>query len=181
MRAEYERLIDRGVFREDERLELLDGLLVVNEPQGNAHAVAVDLVATALRRAFGEGWLVRVHAPLALGRRSRPEPDLAVVRGAPRDYLGAAPSDPVLVVEVSQTSLALDRARKASIYARAGIADYWIVNLVELVLEIHRAPGFIDPTRPKRVYRSIHALGRGASVSPLAAPSVRLPVADLLP
>jgi len=160
-RLEYERLIDRGVFREDERLELLDGLLVVNEPQGNSHAVAVDLVAAAFRLSFGEGWLVRVHAPVALGRRSRPEPDVAVVRGSPRDYLAEAPTDPVLVVEVSQTSLALDRARKASVYARAGIADYWIVNLVEGVVEVHRDPGALDPARARRMYRSVHAFGRG--------------------
>jgi len=180
-RLEYERLIDRGVFREDERLELLEGLLVVKEPQGNSHAVAVDLVAAALRLAFGEGWLVRVHAPVALGRRSRPEPDVAVVRGAPRDYLAAAPTDPALVVEISQTSLALDRARKASVYARAGIADYWIVNLVEDVVEVHRDPVALDPARSGRVYRSVHALGRGASISPLAAPGAGIRVADLLP
>src|SRR5947199_7142625 len=72
-RSEYERLIDRGLFREDERLELLDGLLVVKEPQGDPHAAAVDLVVAALRAAFGTGWLVRAHAPLALGLRSRPE------------------------------------------------------------------------------------------------------------
>src|SRR5262245_3106683 len=83
---EYERLIDRGMFRDDERLELLDGVLVVKEPQGNPHAVAVDLAVAALRQAFEAGWLVRAHAPVALGRRSRPEPDVSVVRGAPRDY-----------------------------------------------------------------------------------------------
>ncbi|PYN77846.1 MAG: hypothetical protein DMD96_22780 [Candidatus Rokuibacteriota bacterium] len=180
-RPEYERLIDRGVFREDEQLELLDGLLVVSEPQGDSHAVAVDLVAAALRHAFGEGWLVRVHAPLALGRRSRPEPDVAVVRGSPRDYLGAAPTDPALVVEISQTSLALDRARKASIYARAGIADYWIVNLVDAVVEVRRDLVALDPARPRRVYQSVRAFGRGASLSPLASPGARIPITDLLP
>jgi len=178
-RPEYERLIDRGVFREDEQLELLGGLLIVSEPQGDAHAVAVD--AAALRHTFGEGWLVRVHAPLALGRRSRPEPDVALVRGSPRDYLGAAPTDPVLVVEISQTSLALDRARKASIYARAGIADYWIVNLVDAVVEVHRDPVALDPARPRRRYQSVHTLDRGASLSPLAAPGARISITDLLP
>ena len=180
-RLEYERLIDRGIFGEDERLELLGGLLVVNEPQGNSHAVAVDLAAVALRLAFGEGWLVRVHAPIALGRRSRPEPDFSVVRGSPRDYRNAAPTDPALVIEVSQTSLAIDRVRKASIYARARIAEYWIVNLVEMVVQVHRDPVPLDPSTPKRVYRSVQALGPGASISPLAAPAARIPVADLLP
>src|SRR2546428_13765884 len=129
-RPEYERLIDRGVFREDEQLELLGGLLIVSEPQGDAQAVAVDLVAAALRHTFGEGWLVRVHAPLALGRRSRPEPDVALVRGSPRDYPGPAPTDPVLVVQISPTSLPLDPARKAPTSAHARIPAYWIANLI---------------------------------------------------
>src|SRR5439155_1529591 len=84
------------------------GPLVVKEPQGDPHAAAVDLVVAALRAAFGTGWLVRAHAPLALGLRSRPEPDVSVVYGSPRDYRRAAPTEAVLVVEVSQTSLAFD-------------------------------------------------------------------------
>ena len=180
-RLEYERLIDQGIFGEDERLELLDGTLLVREPQGNAHAVAVDLVVSALRQVFGTGWLVRAHAPVALGRRSRPEPDVSVVRGSARDYRNAAPTDPALVVEVSQTSLALDRTRKASIYARAEIPDYWIVNLVELVVEIHREPTSLPPPSRGWVYRSVQTFQAGASVAPLAAPAVSIAVADLLP
>ncbi len=180
-RLEYERLIDRGVFREDEWLELLGGVLVVKEPQGDPHAAAVDLVVAALRQAFGTGWLVRAHAPVALGRRSRPEPDVSVVRGSPRDYRSAAPTDPALVVEVSQTSLALDRTRKASIYARANIQDYWILNLVELVVEVHRDPTSLDPPSRGWVYRSVQTLQAGASVAPLAAPVAPIAVADLLP
>jgi Uma2 family endonuclease len=180
-RLEYERLIDRGIFREDERLELLDGVLVLKEPQGDPHAVAVDLVVAALRQAFGTGWLVRAHAPVALGRRSRPEPDVSVVRGSPRDYRSAAPTHPALVVEVSQTSLAHDRTRKASIYARANIQDYWIVNLVELVVEVLRDPTPLDPPSRGWVYRSVQTLQAGGSVAPLAAPVAPIAVADLLP
>jgi Uma2 family endonuclease len=174
-------MIDCAIFREDERLELLDGALVVREPQGDPHAAAVDLAVAALRQAFGAGWLVRAHAPLALGRRSRPEPDVSVVRGSPRDYRSAAPTDPALVLEVSQSSLALDRTRKASIYARAGIPDYWIVNLVEQVLEIYRDPvPFVLPRRGW-AYRSAQRFGHGASVTPLGAPEALIAVADLLP
>jgi len=180
-RLEYERLIDRGVFREDERLDLLDGLLVVREPQGNSHAVAVDLVAAALRSSFGEGWLVRVHAPVALGRRSRPEPDVAVVRGSPRDYLTEAPTDPVLVVEISQTSLALDRARKASVYARAGIADYWIVNIPDRRLEVYRDPVQDPDAAFGWRYRSVETLGPEGFISPLALIGARISVGDLFP
>jgi Uma2 family endonuclease len=180
-RLEYERLIERGIFREDERLELLDGILAVKEPQGDPHAVAVDLVVAALRHVFGAGWLVRAHAPLALGRRSRPEPDISVVRGSPRDYRRAAPTDPALVVEVSHTSLGFDRRRKASIYARANIQDYWIVNLVEQVVEIYRDPTLLETPRRSWGYRSIQTLPPGASVAPLAAPISPIAVADLLP
>jgi len=180
-RSEYERLIDRGLFREDERLELLDGLLVVKEPQGDPHAAAVDLVVAALRAAFGTGWLVRAHAPLALGLRSRPEPDVSVVYGSPRDYRRAAPTEAVLVVEVSQTSLAFDRRRKASIHARAGIPDYWIVNLVERVLEVHHDPIPLEPPRRGWAYGSVQTLQPGGSVTPLAVAAVPISIADLLP
>jgi len=180
-RSEYERLIDRGVFREDERLKLLDGVLVVKEPQGDPHAAAVDLAVAALRGTFGTGWLVRAHAPLALGHRSRPEPDVSVVRGSPRDYRSAAPTEAVLVVEVSQTSLAFDRTRKASIYARAGIPDYWIVNLVERVVEVHHDPIPLDAPGRGWAYRSVQTLQPGASVAPLAVAAVPISIADLLP
>ena len=122
-RVQYERAIDRGIFHEDERLELLEGVLVVKEPQGERHAVAVDLVALALRRAFGKGWLVRTQVHFASGRLSRPEPDVYVVHGSPREYLQAAPDRPVLIVEVSDSRLAFDRRLKSEIYARAGIED----------------------------------------------------------
>jgi len=174
-------MIDRGIFRENERLELLAGALVVKEPQGDPHAAAVDLAVAALRQAFGMGWLIRAHAPLALGRRSRPEADVCVVRGSPRDYRSAAPTDPALVLEVSHTSLALDRTRKASIYARAGIQDYWIVNLVEQIGEVHRDPAGLELPRRGGVYRSAQTLQRGVSMAPLAAPDAPIAVADLLP
>jgi Uma2 family endonuclease len=174
-------MIDCGIFREDERLELLDGALVVREPQGDPHAAAVDLAVAALRQAFGPGWLIRAHAPLALGRRSRPEPDVSVVQGTPRDYRNAAPTNAALVLEVSQTSLSLDRTRKATIYARAGIPDYWIVNLVEQVLEVRGDPAPLEPPRHRWAYRSIQTLQRGESVAPLGAPDALIAVADLLP
>ena len=178
-RLEYERLIDRGMFRADDRLELVDGLLVVKEPQGNPHAAAVDRVVAALREVFGDGWLVRAHAPLALGKRSRPEPDVSVVRGTPGDYSSEAPSDPALVVEISQSSLPFDRMGKASIYARARIADYWIVNLRERVVEVRRGPAAASGRGSE--YRSVETLRLADSVAPLAAPNARIAVSDLLP
>jgi hypothetical protein len=92
-RVEYERLVELGVFT-GERLELLDGLLVVREPQGSLHASTVAQVARVLERAFGGGWHVRQHAPLALDDASEPEPDVAVVAGAPAAYRAAHPARP---------------------------------------------------------------------------------------
>src|SRR2546428_566822 len=134
-RVEYERLVDKGVFEPGERVELIDGLLVVAEPQSSPHYTAIRLVGPALARAFGGGWDVRPQAPIALDDDSEPEPDVAVVRGELRDSVEAHPADPVLVVEVALTSLASDRAHKSSLYARAGRPEDWIVHLVDRVLE----------------------------------------------
>lgn len=180
-RAQYERAIECGIFRDDERLELLDGVLVVKEPQGEPHAAAVDLVALALRRAFGERWLVRQQVHFASGRLSRPEPDVYVVQGTPRDYRRAAPRQPALIVEVSESRLAFDRRRKSAIYARAGVQDYWIVNLVESVVEIRRDPSRLALPERGWGYRSLEMFRAPSAVTPLAAPDARIPVADLLP
>jgi Uma2 family endonuclease len=179
-RVAYERMIDCGILHEDDRVELLDGLLVVKEPQGDPHAIAVDLALASLRQAFGAGWLVRPHAPLAVGGRSRPEPDITVVPGAPRDYR-RTPRHAALVLEVSDSRLAYDRTRKAAVYARGGIADYWIVNLVDMVVEIRRDPGRLAPPGHGWAYRSLKTFRPPESIAPLAAPGSRIPVADLLP
>src|SRR5438128_12475391 len=180
-RTEYERLVDSGICVPGERIELVDGLLVVAEPQSSLHFAAVRLVERALARAFGEGWDVRAQGPIALDDTSEPEPDVAVVRGELRDYLDAHPADPVLVVEVSLTSLEFDRVHKSSLYARAGRPEYWIVNLVDRVLEVYREPA---PSRSAPYgwdYGTMEALGPSDSVSVLSAPAARITVADLLP
>ena len=179
-RREYERLIDHGFLDEDDPSELLDGLLLVREPQLSLHRTAVLLVARALERAFGEGWFVQTQSPIILDDRSEPEPDVCVVRGSPRDYVDAHPRHPALVVEVAQSGLRIARGRKARGYARARITDYWIVNLVDRVLEVHREPARPGPARPRWGYAAIDTLGPDASVTPLAAPAA-IHVADLLP
>jgi len=180
-RIEYERLIEKGIFLPHDRIELLAGELVVREPQGTPHAVGISLVHEALRRAFGPGWLIRIQSPVALDDESEPEPDVSVVPGGPRDYLAAHPSRPVLVVEVGETSLALDRTHKGSLYARAGLADYWILNLVDGVLEVYRQPAPSSRAPFGWAYSEVRSLGATDVVSPLAAPEVRIPVAALLP
>jgi Uma2 family endonuclease len=180
-RLEYRRLLDHGLIDEDDPIELLDGLLLVKEPQHSPHRTAVLLAAKALERAFGQGWFVQTQSPIILDDRSEPEPDVCVVRGAPRDYVKAHPTRPALVVEVAQSGLALAQGRKAAAYARAGIADYWIVNLVDRTLEVHREPSRPRPGRRQSGYASIETLGSGATVTPLAAPGAAIRVADLLP
>lgn len=177
-RMEYEQLVDLGMFV-GERLELLDGLLVVREPQGSPHAAIVTHIGQVLAAAFGPRWHLRLHSPLALDDDSEPEPDVAVVAGGPRDYIRAHPSTAVLVVEVADSSLGLDRRLKGGVYARAGLGDYWIVNLGEGVLEVHREP---QPTADAGwVYRFVEILRPPGRVTPLAAPATPIPVADLLP
>ena len=179
-RQEYDRLIELGVLHEDEPIELLAGRLVVREPQRTPHAVATQLAADALRTVFGAGWSVRVQLPLALDEESEPEPDVAVVRGAPRDYLREHPSVPALVVEVAHDSLRADRTLKARLYARASIADYWIVNLVDRLLEVHRSPTGRARGRPV-AYADVRRIPPSEAIAPLAAPTARIVVADLLP
>ncbi len=180
-RAEYDRLVEYGVFGEDEHLELLDGLLVVREPQGSGHGAAVVALQDALRAAFGSRFHVRPQLPVALDDASEPEPDAVVVRGRPWDYRAGHPTTPLLVAEIAVSSLAVDRRLKGGLYARAGIPDYWVVNLRDEVLEVYRRPARSPSSRHGWKYRSVRLLRRGATISPLAAPRARIAVADLLP
>src|SRR5262249_36682009 len=176
-RTEYDRLIERGAFRPDERLELLGGELVVGEPQGSRHAAAIELALETLQRAFGSGWRVRVQLPLALDAESEPEPDLSVVAGDPRTEAAAQPARAALVVEVADSSLTLDRQHKGSLYARAGVADYWIVNVADRVVEAYRKPAAV-PTAPFGwSYAERHGCRIDDFITPLAAPDARIAVA----
>jgi Uma2 family endonuclease len=178
-RGEYDRAIEAGIFHEDERLELIAGRLIVAEPQNSPHATGIELAVDTLRAAFGSGWRVRVQLPLALGEWSEPEPDLAVVPGRARDYRDAHPSYAALVVEIADSSVRLDRRLKGAVYAQADIPEYWIVNLVDRVLEIHRDPVPAGSGRWK--YRAVHIARPGETVTAVAAPNSRISVADLLP
>jgi Uma2 family endonuclease len=180
-RIEYEHLVEKGIFAPGERIELIDGLLVVAEPQSSLHFTAIRLVERALARAFGEGWDVRAQGPIALDDASEPEPDVAVVRGELRDYVHAHPEDPVLVVEVSLTSLDFDRVHKSSLYARAGRPEYWIVNLVDRVVEVRRVPAPAASAPYGWDYSAVEILRPGETASSLNAPGARVAVIDLLP
>jgi Uma2 family endonuclease len=179
-RFEYDRLAEWEILGTEDRIELLGGEMVVKEPQQRPHVTAIQLVARALREAFGAGWDVQIQSPVALDDESEPEPDVSVVPGDPRDYT-AHPTSPVLVVEVSLSRLAFDREHKGSLYARAHVADYWIVNLPDRRLEVYREP-VSDGAAPFGWRYGRHVtLGLDAHVSPLTRPGVEIAVTDLLP
>ena len=178
--AEFFRIIDLGWFA-DQRVELIDGEVIEMPAQHNVHLAAITLTGDALHLAFGPGDWVRVQGTLDLSPLGTPNPDLAVVTGSPRGAPAANPTTALLVAEVAETTLAYDRGRKASLYAAAGIADYWIVNLVQRQVEVYRDP-VADATQPFGYrYRSRTILDPADRVTPLAVPQASILVADLLP
>ena len=176
---EIERLTDMGAFN-GQKFELLEGDLIEKMTQLTPHAVGVRLMTIKLESLFREGYDVRGQLPLVT-YNSKPEPDLAVVLGSPRDFLENHPSTALLVVEISDTTLLTDRDTKSHIYARAGIADYWIVNLNARQIEVRRDPRQ-DETAPLGwTYGSLQTLDVSAQLTPLARPEAAFAVADVLP
>lgn len=174
-------MAEGGVFQPGEKVELIGGKVITMVPQDSPHYTAIDLAKEELRKIFAAGYVVRVQGPLDLGLISQPEPDVAVVRGTIRDYAKAHPNSALLVVEVSESSLAYDRGIKASLYASAGIPEYWVVNLVDRRLEISRDP-IMMPGQPHGYgYRTCTQYLATDAVTPLAAPQGMIAVVDLLP
>ncbi len=178
----FSRCSNVGWFQ-GQRVALIDGEVVEMPAQRDYHGAAITLTMDALRLAFGQGFWVRNQMSLDLSPRSVPDPDLAVVPGSPRGITAATatPTSALLIVEVAETTLAYDRIHKSSLYAAAGIADYWIVNLVQRQLEFYRDP-IADSTQLFGFrYGSRTILDPPDTVSPLAAPQASIAVADLLP
>jgi Uma2 family endonuclease len=173
---QYLALIDEGMLGPDDRVELLEGVIVSMAPQNVAHAAGVFRVHQAFQRALGERALVRVQLPLALGKRSVPEPDLAIVSGRVSDFDRAHPTTALLVVEVADSSLKQDRLTKRAIYAAAEIPEYWVVNLPDECVEVRR-----DPEPATRRYARVTIARRGETIEPGTLPGVRVTVDDLLP
>ena len=171
---EFDRIPD-DVFPEGERIELIDGQIYTKMDQGLPHITAVQLVFRALLAAYGPGFNLAMGLPVAIGE-SKPEPDVRVLRGAIEDFDGRYP-DPMaeiaLVVEVSETSLAYDLGPKATMYARVGVPEYWILDLAGRALEVRRRP------RPERgEYAETTLLREGETVT---IDGAEIEVAALLP
>jgi Uma2 family endonuclease len=169
-REEYDRLVAAGCF-EDEKIELLEGLLVAMSPQGTAHAYAVGQLTMLLAPALVGRAIIRPQCSFAASDDSEPEPDLAVVPKA--NYRHEHPAGALLLIEVAESSLRKDRLIKAGIYARAGVPEYWIVDLKAGCIEVYRAPH-------QGVYSQITAHRRGETVRPEAFPDVEVPVAEIV-
>ena len=139
---DYHRLGRAGILGEDDRVELLDGQLVDMSPIGPRHALAVDALTKLLVLAVAERATVRVQNPIELDATTEPQPDIALVRQPWRGYPSAHPQprDVFLLVEVADTSLELDRGAKLELYARAGIREFWVVDVMTNGVLVHRRP-----------------------------------------
>jgi len=181
---EFFRAVESGLFDHPERLELIDGEVIERmTAQSDPHFVHVRVAAKVAEAAFGPDCDVRQQGPFRLSESDYTEPDILVVQGALLDYLGRGPTaaDVKLLIEISDTTLRLDRGKKAAIYARGGIRDYWILNLKERCLEVYRDPAPLSGSRYGFGYRSRVRYTEEASLSPLDAPQTQIRVADLLP
>jgi len=174
-RADYRRMTREGLLREDDRVELIEGVIIPMSPTGSRHAGCVTRISSLLHRRLGRRAVIATQNPIVLNRWSEPEPDIAMLRQRADFYSERhpEPADILLLVEVADSSLLFDRRTKIPLYARARIQEVWLVDLVARKVEIHRQPAF-------RLYRDIAARGRGDRLAPLAFPRTYLSVSDIL-
>lgn len=168
-------MAEAGVIGPGERVELIRGVVRQMSPKGRRHNIAVSKAGRLFNRRLGDRAGVHVQNSLMIpGWHSEPEPDVQVTASPDLDLVGTEQERIVLLIEVADSSLHYDRTEKASLYAEAGIPEYWIVNLVDDTVEVYRVPG-------EHVYREKAILGRGARVSPLAWPELEIGVSELIP
>ena len=180
-RKTYYQAAEAGIFGPNERLELIEGEVIRKvSPQSDPHAYSVIQSAEIMRQIFRQGFHVREEKPMVLSDTTELEPDVAVVRGTLRQaHRHPRPENIALLIEVSVSTVKFDQTRKAELYARAGIADYWLLNMPARQLEVRRDPGLLD--NGKVGYRSIQIIPADGQISPLAMPDVMVSVADMLP
>ena len=172
---QYFALVDRGEIRPDDRVELLEGVVVSMAPQGSSHANAIARINALLVPLVGERGVVRVQCSFRAGRYNVPEPDFAVVPGPLERWEDMHPNEALLIVEVSDTSLPTDRLSKAAIYAAAGVPQYLVLNLRGDRIETFTGP---DPARAR--WMEMRPASRGEHIALVALPGLTLPVDGML-
>lgn len=172
---EYYKMAEAGILSEDDRVELLDGEIVEMTPIGSSHAATVDRLTRLFSRLVGEAAFVRVQSPIRLSEHSEPQPDLALLKPRPDFYAPAhpGPEDVLLVVEVAETSVGIDRKLKIPLYAKAGISEVWLVDLDEERIEVYLNPS-------SKGYGDVQRLRRGRGLAPQALPNLKISVSDIL-
>jgi Uma2 family endonuclease len=170
---EYHRMAEVGIFLPDERVELIEGEIVQMAPIGPRHAGCVINATRLFITRLGDRAVVSPQNPVVIQPRSEPQPDLLLLRPRPVSYSRAhpVPDDVLLAVEVADTTVRFDRLVKARLYARAGIAEFWLFLTADGTVEVYRQAG-------AEAYASVTTHGSGQVVSPLAFPDVGFPVAD---
>ncbi len=179
---EYHWLIEHGFFREDERVELIEGVLNEMSPKGLRHAACLTRGLRIFNAALSDYACVRAQDPITLpASNSEPEPDLVVAQKREDDYADhhPLPQDVLLVVEIAQSSLEYDRRVKVPLYAAAGIVEYWIVNLHEDLVEVYREP--TSPAEDAPHFLQHLRLSARDTVNPAQLPNCAVAVKDLLP
>ena len=174
--AEYEQMVETGIFDEDDRLELIEGDIVAMSPIGTPHAACVRRLTRVLSRLLGEQCQTSVQCPVAIPDWSAPNPDVALLAPRADDYARAhpLPRHVRVLIEVADTSLAYDTNVKAPLYARAGIREYWIVDL--------QAKRIVVYTRPRAGrFASVVSHGLGDRFNSQRFPGVEFVVRDLIP
>jgi Uma2 family endonuclease len=173
--CEFERMVENGVFEEGARLELIEGEIVEMSPIGKRHAACVDALNWWLSRKVGDAAIVRVQNPILLDDLSEPQPDITLLKPRADFYRDAlpTPADVLLVVEVADTSVEYDRQLKLPIYARANVAEVWIVNLPDERIETYARPSGDG-------YEVVSQHGHGEEVSSQTLPTLTLKVDDVL-
>ncbi len=177
----YDQYVDfhnRGIF-DGKRVEFVRGEIIDMGRQGWPHAAALSLLIEALRRAFPVGYWVNDQRPFRVGT-SEPIPDAAVILGSPRDYHDH-PTAAVLIVEVSDSTLQYDLTTKAELYATAGVAEYWVLDLEHRQLHVLREPQALSNALEAVAYQSHTVLSASDTIAPVAASTACVKVSDLLP
>ncbi|HVF49859.1 MAG TPA: Uma2 family endonuclease [Pyrinomonadaceae bacterium] len=173
--AEYYRMVEAGILSEDDHTELIEGEVIRMSPIGSRHAACVDRLNTLLHGRVGQAAIIRVQNPLHLNDFSEPQPDVALLKPRADFYSGAHPGadDVLLIVEVADSSVGYDRAVKVPLYARAGIPEVWLVDLVRNEIEIYRQPAAGS-------YAELTRAGRGREFASAQIPSLTLRADDIL-